>query len=394
MRKEKFFIACALGVEEELHRELQEVWPYLRQADGQLQIQNLPECEVFQGGLEFETPLDLGLQLNFFLKLANRILLRVDQFRVVDFPKLFHRSMQIEWQRYGLTQALDLHISAEKSKLGHEKRIAQTFQDVLTKRKLKIADKNSESADESATQKLFVRLSNDICTISLDTSGDLLYKRSGALKKGEAPMRETWAQFCLRRLIGDRPLTSLREIALLDPMVGSGTFLLEARGLLSAIQTRNYAFQKWSLCPSFLKTGSFLSSRVPPVFADYYGLDVNAKMTSVTEENWCEFYPKESVPQLKSLDSSKIFSLDFKLAKSCWIISNPPYGDRLAIQGGAHFRDLVQVWTEHLQPEKLALVIPEDEARTLKPVKNYRVSEIVPFKNGGIRVALWVLEKI
>lgn len=105
MRKEKFFIACALGVEEELHRELQEVWPYLRQADGQLQIQNLPECEVFQGGLEFETPLDLGLQLNFFLKLANRILLRVDQFRVVDFPKLFHRSMQIEWQRYGLTQA-------------------------------------------------------------------------------------------------------------------------------------------------------------------------------------------------------------------------------------------------------------------------------------------------
>lgn len=388
----KFFIACSIGVEEELAKELREVWPFLKEMDGNFNSCALPEFEFFMGGIEFEAPLAQGLQLNFFLKLANRILLRVDQFRAVEFPKLFHRAMQIDWAPY-LTGndsfPVELEVSAEKSKLGHEKKISQVLKEVLEKRKFKMASAKSEG-----NQKLFVRFSNDVCTISLDTSGTLLHKRGTGELKGEAPLRETWAAFCLRVLMGDRPITSLKKVTLIDPMAGSGTFLTEARSLLAANVSRKFAFQNWKLCPAGIKTSQFLSQKKPTVFANYFAIDADSKMNDVILENWQNLTGSKEDITVAITDSSQKFLVPEGLAGERWLICNPPYGDRIEIEGGANHQELLNHWADHLGPQKMAMLIPTPIANKLKPPRGYISGGGPEFKNGGIPVTFVVFVRL
>lgn len=377
-----------MGVEEELQKEISEVWPFLRESNGTLNSHLLPDFQVMRGGVEFEAPLELGLQLNFFLKLANRILLRVDQFRAVEFPKLFHRCMQIEWSSLlspGTKVAFE--VSAEKSKLGQEKKIAQVLKEVFEKRKFQVSTESKQD-QKVDVQKVFVRFSSDVCTLSLDTSGVLLHKRGVGDLKGQAPLRETWAQYCLRQMIQGRPFASLREIVLLDPMAGSGTFLIEARQLLSPVTTRGFSFQKWSLCPLFLKSAQFLSQKRPQVFSKYIAIDADIKMSSIITENWLKLAEVDELHVITA-DSNQLRK---EIPKDSWLICNPPYGDRLDIEGGATHQDLLNSWAKSLSPQKMALLVPVAIASRLKAPHGYIRASKIEFSNGGLPVSFLVWE--
>ena len=72
----RFFISTPLDIEQVTLQEMQEVWPYLLGKDAQVHSLPFPEVQIHSGGLEFEADLITGIQLNFFLKTANRVLLR------------------------------------------------------------------------------------------------------------------------------------------------------------------------------------------------------------------------------------------------------------------------------------------------------------------------------
>jgi putative N6-adenine-specific DNA methylase len=91
-------------------------------------------------------------------------------------------------------------------------------------------------------QRLLIRLDNDRVTISLDSSGDNLYRRGLKIHRVGAPLRETMAAFILARS-GYRP-----DLPVIDPMCGSGTFSLEAALMAKAIPAgyhRSFAFMQW-----------------------------------------------------------------------------------------------------------------------------------------------------
>jgi len=110
----------------------------------------------------------------------------------------------------------------------------------------------------SSQVSIYIRVEDDNCTISLDTTGEHLHKRGWSILKGEAPLRETISAYLLKETIGDASAAELSQVVLCDPMMGSGTILTEARSLWQGQFQRDFAFKHWKKVPKLLLSPSFI----------------------------------------------------------------------------------------------------------------------------------------
>ncbi|MGZ3692379.1 MAG: RNA methyltransferase, partial [Pseudobdellovibrio sp.] len=206
----RFFVSCPLGFETSLATEIKNFWFEMIDLDGLPTRAEFPELEILQGGVEFETDDHLGFQINFFSKLANRVLLRIAKFESRYYDQFEKELSKIDLEKYldfdYLNHQLQVKIESHKSRLNNEKNLNEAFSHVLDKKKIKISDK--------ARQTLFIRIEKDRVTVSLDTSGEHLHRRGYASHRGEAPLRETLAAYLVTHL----NLSS--RLRLIDPFAG------------------------------------------------------------------------------------------------------------------------------------------------------------------------------
>lgn len=391
----KFFIVCPLGFELTVVEEIQEFWPLLVAKDGRPVEQAVPAIKVEKGGVEINCEEILGFQLNFFLKTASRVLLRLAEFKVRDFPKLHEKIKNIPWQEYFSSANLNYEISASKSRLNHEGRIEETFVKTL-KPILK-----AESAE--AEGSIYVRIFDDLCTISLDTSGEHLHKRGWAQLKGEAPLRESIAAFILRQLVQKNSIEQLKKITICDPMMGSGSFLLEARALKHPNVGREFAFRKFKSCPKLLLSPSFaLNYKLTPslLFKGFLGSDLDAKIVDVAQKNWQSLETEIEKIERKSymkasveLAQKDLFSDFNKVAAKTWIVINPPYGERLQDGAGGNINDYFAALASS-EAEKIAVLFLASQPLGKKQCPDgYKITAEIPVLNGGLKTLLTVLTR-
>lgn len=185
--------------------------------------------ETVTGGVQFDSTWGRVRVGQPRLRVATRVLVRVDQFGVRDFQKLFRKVSNIPWEEW------------LKPKVGISVRAASTGS------RLRIKSGIEESVSE-AFRKSFkmppprpvhevmclVRVDDDICTISLDLSGDLLHKRGTHTDVGQAPLRETFAASVVEKIF--ETARENEDVAKLfsaswdwvEPMAGTAVFLREA----------------------------------------------------------------------------------------------------------------------------------------------------------------------
>jgi len=392
----RFFIATPLGFEATAYAEIKHIWPFLLGKDAKPNTLELPTVEVLKGGLELETELHLGLQLNFFIKSANRILLRLDSFKARDFPKFYQRMCKLPWNEFLHHSHVEWKVSAETSRLNNEKRLQESgekaLEDILGK---------STSGEPCAT--VFVRVSDDQCTISLDTSGEHLHKRGWTVLKSDAPLRETIASFALLQMSQDRALSDLSGIELVDPMMGAGTFLTEARALGSGQFQRPFAFQKWKKTPKIFLSPTFALNYSLPVqnpFGAYLGCDIVDRMADTARKNFAQVEEQLSSVQKKKFAAAQVSFLSedaLEVAPACtlserWMISNPPYGDRLPLAADG-LTSLVGLLVSKWKPQRIGILYPESD-KLKKAPKGYRLDAEIPLNNGGLRVLFTVLSAV
>jgi putative N6-adenine-specific DNA methylase len=376
---QKFFVVCQPGFEEELTREIQEFWPFLIDADARPNATPFQVMETSVGGVLIEAPLILGLQINFFSRLASRVLLRVNEFRVRDFPKLHERFCRVDLAPFFGKDPFRVDVAASKSRLNNEKRIYEICKGIWP------------AISEEAPAALLIRMHDDVCTLSVDTSGDHLHLRTASKWVGEAPLRETVAAFMLRCLIGPRSQAELREVHLWDPMAGSGTLPGEGKHIFQPHFHRKFTFQKFASCPKILKLEglslnyAFFSSS----FASISASDQNPKMLEVLKHNLAG-------------DSERIFLADFfelndiapsvPKAERLWFVLNPPYGERLAMQKS--FVELGRSLVK-FNPERIGILTPRGfSERVAAGLSGFALENQHFFKNGGIPVEFSVFAKI
>ena len=174
---------------------------------------------AFNGGL------DELYRANLHLRTASRVLVRLGDFYAAAFSELRKKAGRLEWERYLRPgQPVALHVTCHKSKLYHSDAVAERVAGAIGDRLGRPTTmlKPAESEDDSPPQLVIVRLVNDHCTISIDSSGELLHRRGYRLATAKAPLRETLAAGML--------LASGWDVRspLIDPFCGSGTIAIEA----------------------------------------------------------------------------------------------------------------------------------------------------------------------
>jgi putative N6-adenine-specific DNA methylase len=367
---------CAPGFEDVLEREVRE-------------LEGVKTVLPTRGGAEFSGELDLIYRANLRLRTANRVLWRLGDFLAQSYPMLFNKAQKLPWELYlGFATQLSVQVSAKASRLSHKDNIASTLHSAVLAA-LKPHGQAPVLA-ESAPLTLHARLFRDRCSLSLDTSGDLLHRRGYRQETAKAPLRETLAAAVL---LG----CDWRAYDLIaDPMCGSGTFPIEAALLARNIapgQHRSFAFESF---PSFqatkwqrfkreaeAKAATSVRPRLRLVAADHHpgalrALRGNAERAGVGAD--LEVYEEDA----RLLDYLRLRGA----CKRPLLVSNPPYGLRIGAEEevtrlyealGGRLRERAKGWD-------FAIISPHPR---LLQAAGLKVRSSRPFTSGGVRVALY-----
>jgi putative N6-adenine-specific DNA methylase len=368
----EFFLVTLPGLEELAAAEVKEWCPGI-------------EAKTEHGGVTVFAPLETGLAMNLVLKIPTRILLRTARFRCRDFPKLFNQISGMNWRLWIDSRCeLTVESSTRASRLKMKKRIESTCLDAWKNYQKKHAGKEKR---EGLQLSLYVRFLKDECTLSLDTSGERLHKRGIRKHIGEAPLRETIAA-ALIQLVG-RTYEDPGHVAVevIDPMMGSGTFLLEAVARDLPVDRRGFPFAAFRLKPG--EPPRLGSSR--PRIESLLGFESDKDAIAAANEN------------LKALAlpiAQKTVAIDFFKARPLpaatqqrWLFANPPYGERLKVDEplGQYYAKLFAAAERFAQPDRACFILPAKAVKGKFPLPlDWQVLVKLPFLNGGIPVVGFV----
>ena len=200
---------CHFGLESVLKREIYDL--------------GYDISKVEDGKVTFIGDADAIARANIFLRTAERVLLKVGEFKATTFTELFDNTKELEWEefipkngKFWVTKANSIN-----SKLFSSSDIQSIVKKAIVER-LKVKYAVNWFEEDGNSYPIRVSLMKDVVTISLDTSGDSLHKRGYRPAAGKAPISETLAA----ALIMLTPWKSDR--ILIDPFCGSGTFPIEA----------------------------------------------------------------------------------------------------------------------------------------------------------------------
>lgn len=352
--------------------------------------------EVEPGGVAWTGgPRDL-YAANLALRTASRVVLRVAEFRARTFFELERHARQIPWELYvPAGGAVRLRVTARKSKLYHQRAIAERVVDAITRRvstaRTVTAGGDSDGEEEGTGEQIFVvRFLHDRCTVSADTSGALLHLRGYRQAVAKAPLRETLAAAMLlgSGWNGSAPL--------LDPMCGSGTIAIEAALLARRIapglagsdrEPRAFAFEAW---PGFEAAvwqevverarGAILPEAPAPIHAS----DRDSGAVEATLAN---------AERAGVGGDLRVAALPLSAAEAApgpgWIVTNPPYGVRVGESAPLRnlYAALGRLARERVPGGTLAILAAD---RQLEAQVGIPLTEALRTRNGGIPVRLAV----
>lgn len=336
------------------------------------------DVTMIKGGIELNADLEWIVRAHVILKIPTRILMRVSSFKVRDFPKLHQKFSNFKWNDVLSHPEPLFEISCSKSRLMHTGRIEETVKGALKEALVRQPLSLDWQKKNYPPQTFYIRLQDDELTLSLDLSGEPLYKRGLQIIKGEAPIRENFGAAMLVELF--RGLSS--PVTLVDPMCGSATLLTEALFFQKPLHLRKFAFETTPFFKGKLvrlpdETAGFPIERV-------VGFDLNEELIRKVRA--------ESKLDLQVLNSAKT---PLNISGDFLMICNPPYGERIKIEGkrGSFLREAWEKFLSVDKPLRFGWVLPSDMDDLFKSPSNYRLRSKKAFRNGGMAVTYFVWER-
>lgn len=337
------------------------------------------------GGVEFQATYATLYEANLTLRTATRIWLRLDEFRARDTSELYRKCRRFDWERLlGSELCIDVRAHSQQSRMVHTGTIVEVVEQAISEHFSQDLQRPAPTfGDDENAQRLMVRIEGDRCEISLDSSGARLQQRGWRTQAGPAPLRENIAAGLLG-LCGWQP-----HQPLLDPMCGSGTILIEAALLATHTAPnleRSFAFERWQNTDAARVAA--LRERLSSEFtsddsAPLLGFDVDPSVLDAAHAN----ARRAGVNARLNLTPAPLRDLTAPDTAPGWIITNPPYGERL--QSGDALPTLLERWQTELPHWSLGFIWPRDRAAEVQKLAGDRLSVVSTIFNGGISVDLW-----
>lgn len=371
---QQFFLPCAPGVEPILATEVQQV---LETAA------NSSAIEQTAGGVLVHGHLYTLYPLNLHLRTANRVLLRIADFWADSLPALFSHASRVQWETYlGFRESVAVRTASVRSRLATGDTLETTLVAAINARLESMrAPVRLDSAAGAVGPTLHVRIARDRVTLSIDTSGDHLYKRGYRIEGAKAPLRPTLAAALLA--YSGWPV----DAELIDPFCGSGTIPIEAALAKMGRPVnamREFDFQGLPFHnPSLWER---LRSRTPePVeVGRILAVDVDPDAVRAAIRN-AEAAGVDGYIDFHVLDSRKLRVEDLGSAGHGWIVSNIPYGKRIDVGAspGAFTRQTLNAFRTNFGGWHATLLVPRSTIRWNEWLSESRSLRTV---NGGMPV--------
>ena len=303
---------CHFGLEAVLKREIYDLGYDITRVDN--------------GRVYFEGDDEAVARANINLRTAERVMICVGEFEAVTFTELFDRIAELEWERFipkdgkfWVTKA-----SSVNSKLFSTSDIQSIVKKAVVTR---LAKKYGISYFEETGSEYPIKINilKDTVSVCIDTTGVALHKRGYRVASGDAPISETLAASIIK-------LTPWRgDRILIDPFVGSGTIIIEAAMMAANIAPgmhRNFTSRTWSNLISQSIWNDVLEEANDAIDTNVethlQGYDIDAKVLKIARDNAA----RAGVSDLVHFQNRDVSELSHA-KKYGFIITNPPYGERL-----------------------------------------------------------------
>ncbi len=336
-----------------------------------------------KGGVTLEGTWRDVWRANLEIRGATRVVARIGSFRAFHLAQLDKRARKIDWgEVLRADEPFRVEASCKSSRIYHSGAAAQRIA-------RSISEELGATYAENAKITVMVRIDKDLCTLGVDTSGELLHKRGHKEAVNRAPMRETMAALFLRQCgyEGREPVV--------DPMCGSGTFVIEAAEIAAGLKPgrdRQFAFERLATfdAEAWQAMRAVIDSRVglPPF--KFYGSDRDAGAIASSQAN----ASRAGVADLTVFCVSAVSEVVAPEGPAGLVVVNPPYGARLgeASRLKPLYRALGQTLLERFAGWRVGLITSEQALAGASGLPFKLAS--APVLHGGLRVRLYLTESL
>ena len=377
MTKHKFTVTAARGMLPLLETELKQI--------------GIKQYKTEAGSIRFTGSLKEAYQVCLWSRVAVRVLMPIAHFTAETTDQLYNGIKELAWEEHidaeDTTLAIDFN--SFRSKIHHTQFGAQKVKDAIVDRLRDLSGKRPSVDLHQPDLRVNVYLKHNQAIVSIDLSGESLHKRGYRVSQTNAPIKEHLAAAIL--LSAEWPKLAREGWALLDPMCGSGTFLIEA-ALMAAdiapgLQRDYFGFLYWKQHDKAawqqLKADAErrrLSglARLPMIM----GGDQDKSAVEAAQAN-IEAAGLSDRIQVIHRDLQNWATVAQTLPDVGLLVSNPPYGQRIGDAASLHnvYEELGDLVNQHLPAWRTTIIT--DNAQ-LGKLTGLTLFDSKPFDNGPI----------
>lgn len=274
---------------------------------------------------------------NLALRTPLKILKPIKQFKVFNENSLYKGIQSIDWTDYiSVHQSFMIDATIFSEQFNHSQFVALKSKDAIVDQFKEKYNARPNIDKEHPDLKINIHIQQDLCTVSLDTSGASLHHRGYRTATNIAPINEVLAAGILL-LSGWKGQSNF-----LDPMCGSGTFLVEAAmiacNIPPNINRKEFAFEKWRDWDAdlFDKVEESLLKKIVDFPYDIVGYDKAPSAVAKAKDN----ARNANLDDYISVQQQNFFETEKQGDEPLHIVFNPPYGERLDIDLERFYREI------------------------------------------------------
>lgn len=318
-----FFVTCPKGVEYLLEDELRTF--------GLEPLRNAP------AGVWAEGTLEGGYRACLWSRLANRVILHIDEVDATNGDRLYDGVVHLDWQQHiPVSGSFRVTFLGQNEAIRNTQFGAQRVKDGIVDRFRSSGGKRPSSDAKTPDVIVSARLNRGRLSLGIDLSGHSLHMRGYRTEKGQAPLKENLAAALLMR--SGWPDIARRGGDFVDPMCGSGTLLIEAAmmalDLAPGRKRQGFGFEKWpghqpELWLSLRQEAERRAhegkqGRLPR----FSGFDQDSRVIATARNN-LQRAGLDGLIQVEARPVAEL-ALEGEWSESGLVLTNPPYGERLS----------------------------------------------------------------
>ncbi len=332
--------------------------------------------KVILGGVTIKGDWAAAWRANLDIRGASKVLVRIGQFKALNLSQLEYHLRNFPWGETFLSDVpVRVDAVCKSSRVYHSGAVIERIENAI---------KESQGVEVSRDAEVCIkaRIVDNLCTISVDTSGELLHKRGHKQAVSKAPMRENLAALILRQCgySGKEPVV--------DPMCGSGTFVIEAAEMAASLspgRSRHFAFEHLNTFDEaqWQRLRNRENNKITTV--KFYGSDRDPGAIRMSLANAARAGVSEQT-EFQQLSFGALVPPD---GPPGLVIINPPYGERIGTvkELNALYRSLGQRLKDKFSGWRIGLVTSTQPLAKMTGLPF--AHESAPFHHGGLRVKVY-----